>query len=109
MAIDTKLAQAVNAYVNTTRMKGGMSAPNVPGDEPVGIQSDFSQLITEALDKARGAGYAGEVKSAEAVAGEADLQDLIVAVTNAELTLQTVVAVRDRMISAYNDIIKMPI
>ena len=47
--------------------------------------------------------------SAKAIAEKADLTDLVTSVTNAELTLQTVVAVRDRMISAYQDIIKMPI
>jgi flagellar hook-basal body complex protein FliE len=31
------------------------------------------------------------------------------AVTNAQVALQTVVAVRDRVISAYQDILKMPI
>ena len=36
-------------------------------------------------------------------------QSLVTAVANAELTLNTVVAVRDRVINAYNDIIKMSI
>jgi flagellar hook-basal body complex protein FliE len=31
------------------------------------------------------------------------------AVTNAELTLQTVVNIRDKVIGAYNDIIRMPV
>jgi len=47
--------------------------------------------------------------SAKAVTGEADLTDVVQAVTSAELTLQTVVSVRDRMISAYQEIMRMPI
>jgi flagellar hook-basal body complex protein FliE len=47
--------------------------------------------------------------SAKAVTGEADLTDVVTAVTNAELTLQTVVSVRDRLISAYQEIMRMPI
>ena len=47
--------------------------------------------------------------SAMAVTGEADITDVVQAVTSAELTLQTVVAVRDRMISAYQEIMRMPI
>ena len=35
--------------------------------------------------------------------------DVVTAVAEAEATLQTVVAVRDKVIAAYNDIIKMPI
>jgi flagellar hook-basal body complex protein FliE len=34
---------------------------------------------------------------------------VVAAVHAAEITLQTVVAVRDRMISAYQDILRMPI
>jgi flagellar hook-basal body complex protein FliE len=47
--------------------------------------------------------------STKSIANEAELHDLITSVSNAELTLNTVVAVRDRMISAYQDIIKMAI
>ncbi|MGH1399260.1 MAG: flagellar hook-basal body complex protein FliE [Alphaproteobacteria bacterium] len=50
-----------------------------------------------------------EAISAKAVTGEANLTEVVQAVTDAELTLQTVVAVRDRMISAYQDIMSMPI
>ena len=50
-----------------------------------------------------------ESMSAKAVTGEADLTDVVQAVTSAELTLQTVVSVRDRMISAYQEIMRMPI
>jgi len=34
---------------------------------------------------------------------------VVTAVTNAEVTLQTVVAVRDKVISAYQDILRMPV
>jgi flagellar hook-basal body complex protein FliE len=47
--------------------------------------------------------------SAKAVTGEADIVDVVQAVGNAEITLQTVVAVRDRVISAYQEIMRMPI
>ena len=38
----------------------------------------------------------------------ANLQEVVEAVNAAEITLQTVVAVRDRMITAYQEIIRMP-
>jgi flagellar hook-basal body complex protein FliE len=43
------------------------------------------------------------------MAKEAELTDVVTAVSNAELTLQTVVTIRDRVIQAYQDIIRMPI
>jgi flagellar hook-basal body complex protein FliE len=45
----------------------------------------------------------------QAATGSADLASVTQAVTDAQVALQTVVAVRDRVISAYQDIIKMPI
>jgi flagellar hook-basal body complex protein FliE len=44
-----------------------------------------------------------------AVSGHTSLQEVVEAVNAAELTLQTVVAVRDRMIAAYQEILRMPI
>ncbi|HEY8189549.1 MAG TPA: flagellar hook-basal body complex protein FliE, partial [Micavibrio sp.] len=53
--------------------------------------------------------HGGEKASAQAVMGTANLTDVVQAVTAAELTLQTVVAVRDRMLTAYQEIMRMPI
>ncbi len=47
--------------------------------------------------------------SAQAITGTADLNDVVQAVTSAELTLQTVMAVRDRAVSALQEILRMPI
>ena len=52
---------------------------------------------------------AAELATASAVAGEADLTDVVTAVSNAEMTLQTVVTVRDRVVAAYQEILRMPI
>lgn len=51
----------------------------------------------------------GEQMTARAALGKADLTDVITAVTNAEVTLQTVTTVRDKVVSAYQEILRMPI
>jgi flagellar hook-basal body complex protein FliE len=43
------------------------------------------------------------------VAGQADIVDVVNAVNAAELSLDTVVAVRDKVIQAYQSIMQMPI
>ena len=45
----------------------------------------------------------------KAVAGKADMTQVVTAVSNAEVTLQAAVAVRDKVIQAYLDVIRMPI
>jgi flagellar hook-basal body complex protein FliE len=43
------------------------------------------------------------------VTEEADLTEVVQAVTSAEVTLQTVVSIRDRLVSAFQEIMRMPI
>ena len=62
-------------------------------------------MLSDALD----AGRRSEAAASGAVSGQANLQDVVEAVNAAEITLQTVVAVRDRMINAYQEIIRMPL
>lgn len=50
-----------------------------------------------------------EMLSIQAVKGTADMQEVVMAVSNAEAALQTVVAVRDKVVSAYQEIMQMPI
>jgi flagellar hook-basal body complex protein FliE len=53
--------------------------------------------------------HKSEQVSAAAVVGKADLTEVITAVTNAELTLQTATTVRDKVVQAYQEILRMPI
>ena len=69
----------------------------------------FGALLEQVLADAVEAGHKGETAATRAVAGHANLQEVVEAVNAAEITLQTVVAVRDRMIAAYQDIARMPI
>ena len=50
-----------------------------------------------------------EKETMAAVDKESDLLDIVSAVANAEVTLDTVVTIRDRVIQAYQEIIRMPI
>ncbi len=69
----------------------------------------FADLLGESLGSAVDAGRQSEHLSAQAMAGKADLNEVVSAVTNAEITLQTVIAIRDRVIQAYQEIVQMPI
>jgi len=69
----------------------------------------FADLLGDAVQGAIETGRHGERMSAKAVAGQADLREVVTAVTNAELTLQTALSIRDKVIQAYQDIISMPI
>jgi len=51
----------------------------------------------------------GEQMTASQATGQTDIVNVVNAVNNAELTLDTVVAIRDKVISAYQSIMQMPI
>jgi flagellar hook-basal body complex protein FliE len=69
----------------------------------------FGDFLTDAVKNATSTMHAGEIAATQGAAGQGDVVQVVNAVTAAELTLETVVAVRDRVISAYQDIMKMPI
>ena len=70
---------------------------------------NFADLVGDAVSAAIDAGRQGEALTAKAVTGEADLRQVVSAVTNAEVSLQTAIAIRDRVIEAYQDIMRMSI
>jgi flagellar hook-basal body complex protein FliE len=77
-----------------------------PGGEPPA--TSFGALLERVLTDAVDAGRKSETQATQALAGGGNLQDVVEAVNAAELTLQTVVAVRDRIIGAYQEIMRMP-
>ena len=69
----------------------------------------LADLVADAVSAAIDAGRQGEALTAKAVTGEADLRQVVTAVTNAEVSLQTAIAIRDRVIEAHQDIMRMSI
>jgi flagellar hook-basal body complex protein FliE len=96
---------AINAYANAARITTDAPA-SMPSAK--GTQS-FGKMLEDAASSMKDTLAKGEQASLQAVTGNADLSSVTQAVTDAQVALQTVVAVRDRIISAYQDIIKMPI
>jgi flagellar hook-basal body complex protein FliE len=98
-------AAAYNAVGRTPAVR-----PTPAGDAPVPTGgANFASLMRESaantLDTLRDA----ERSSVQAVTGQADIGQVVTAIANAETSLQTAMAVRDRVIQAYNDIMRMPI
>ncbi len=69
----------------------------------------FGDMVENLVGNAAGSMRAAESASAKQVAGKGDLIDVVTAMGAAETALDTVVAVRDRVVSAYSDIMRMQI
>lgn len=69
----------------------------------------FGALLSEAVQQAAGQERAAATASIEGLAGRASTVDVVVALSRAELAVQTAVAVRDRVVAAYQEVMRMPI
>ena len=107
--MDAKIASAAEAY--TKAVQSAASPAGLEGGDKTGGTgaSDFSAMLERSLEGAVQAGLESEAVSIKSMTGEAALTDIVTAVSNAEITLQTVVAVRDKVLQAYQEIIRMPI
>ncbi len=69
----------------------------------------FGDVLQKALGAVVQTGQAAEAQSMQAIAGGGNLTDVVTAVSQAEMALQSAVAIRDRVVSAYQDVMRMPI
>ena len=100
---------ATNAYASaskliTQNLKGGADVASTGGQ---GL--DFAKLLSQAVQGVSDAGKASDQKSLDLINGKGNLVDVATSVAQTQVAVEGLVAVRDRVISAYEDIMKMPI
>ena len=84
------------------------AAPGMGGvDAPGG--SEFGAILDGVMKGAVEQTRAAEAQMSMAVQGQGSLIDVVTAVSSAEASLETVMAVRDQLIQAYQEIMRMPI
>lgn len=69
----------------------------------------FGEALERALSDTVRTAKEADAKAMAALTGAADITDVVTAVARAELALQTTIAIRDRVIQAYQDVMRMPI
>ena len=96
---------AMKAYAGAAQaISGGGVQPTQSISGPA-----FGDLLNSAVGSIGQAGAMAEGAITNAAMGKADLVDVVTAVAAAEATLETVIAVRDEVIKAYQDIMRMPV
>lgn len=96
---------AATAYAKAAKSGAGEGL----AARPSAGAGDFAALVKDALGSAATGGKTAETTAAQALTGQAEMNEVVLAVANAEMALQTVVAVRDKVVQAYQDILRMPI
>jgi flagellar hook-basal body complex protein FliE len=90
--------QAAAAYASAARPAGAESSG-----------SGFGAAMTRALESGIEVGRSAEATSTQALMGQGSVTEAVLAISRAELALQTAVSLRDRVVAAYQDVMRMPI
>jgi flagellar hook-basal body complex protein FliE len=98
---------AANAYAAAQKAMG--VDPGLGDEAAAPTGGGFGDLLKSAITDALKASKTAETQMANQVAGKAQLVDVVTAVSAAESSLETVLAIRDQVISAYQEILRMPI
>ena len=101
---------AANAYANIARLTannplgggGGVAATSDSG-------TSFASVLKQAIGEVDQIGRHSDAQTRAVATGKANMVDVVTAVSQTEVAIDAVVAVRDKIISAYEDIMKMPI
>ena len=102
---------AASAYASVARIASDSSSLALvrqPGAETNG-EGSFASVLKEAIGSVAEMGRKSDAQTRAAVNGKANIVDVVTAVSETEVAIDAVVAVRDRVIAAYEDIMKMPI
>jgi flagellar hook-basal body complex protein FliE len=71
--------------------------------------SGFGAAMTRALESGIEVGRSADAASTQALMGQGSVTEAVLAISRAELALQTAVSLRDRVVAAYQDVMRMPI
>jgi flagellar hook-basal body complex protein FliE len=96
---------AANAYASLARILDTGGAGK--GGDSSG--PSFSAVLKDALGSVAEAGRKSDTQTVAMAQGKANVMDVVTAVAETDVAVSTLVSVRDRVIQAYEDIMKMPI
>jgi flagellar hook-basal body complex protein FliE len=105
----TSLA-AANAYANVARLAVDPSAALAGiGGGGKSSETSFASVLKDAIGAVAETGKKSDTQARAMVNGKSNMVDVVTAVAETEVAIDAVVAVRDKVISAYEEIMRMPI
>ena len=102
---------AASAYASVARIASDASSVGLvrqPAADASG-EGSFASVLKEAIGSVAEMGRKSDAETRAVANGNANIMDGLTAVSETEVAIDAVVAVRDRVIAAYEDIMKMPI
>jgi flagellar hook-basal body complex protein FliE len=101
---------AASAYANIARLAADPSAALARGPGAASNSAtSFTSVLKEALGSVSETGHKSDMQTHAMANGKSNMVDVVTAVAETEVAIDAVVAVRDKVIAAYEEIMKMPI
>lgn len=100
---------AANAYANALKSAEALHQKNAKPSDALEDAGQFTDLVTNAIEAVSASGKKAEASALEVAQGKGNLVDLVTTIAETEVAVETLVTTRDRVISAYRDIMNMPI
>ena len=107
MAIPVNAATA--AYSNAAKLLGQGGKPQVNQVADLTGDNDFAKMLGQAVQGVVDSGKVADTKAMDMVNGRGDMIDVVTAISQTELAMESMVAIRDKVITAYEEIMRMPI
>jgi flagellar hook-basal body complex protein FliE len=111
MAINMPFNAATAAYGNASRLINQAAKPTTdltalaqPNQGP-----NFADILSQQVQGVIDSGRTSDAMAVDMVNGKANVVDMVTALSETEIAIESMVTVRDRVISAYEEIMRMPI
>jgi flagellar hook-basal body complex protein FliE len=100
---------AANAYAALARMAEQTSSLGGGAAASESSAPNFSAVLKDVINAVSDAAQKSDTQAHAVATGKSNMVDVVTAVAETETAVQTLVSVRDKVIAAYEDILKMPI
>jgi len=106
--MSTPFNAAATAYGNAAKL---LAQPvKSPGKaDPATQGAEFAKFLSDSVQGVVDGGRASDRMALDLVNGKGDVVDVVTAISQTEIAMETMVTIRDRVISAYEEIMRMPI
>ncbi len=110
MAINTPFNAATAAYGNASRLINQAAKPttDLTASAASGGNS-FADLLAQNVQGVVDQGKVSDQMAMDMISGKANVVDMVTALSETEMAIESMVTIRDRVISAYEEIMRMPI
>lgn len=111
MAISAPFNAATAAYGNASRLinQAAKPATDITALSGGGKGQDFANILAQTVQGVVDSGNKSDQMAIDMVNGKANVVDMVTALSETEIAIESMVTVRDRVISAYEEIMRMPI